>query len=180
MENKFPPTLIFKPNGLFYPMISSCMVAIAASPAIFLENNPMKFKPEQTIELTSMFYEGASVYPHETYMNALKGRVSQDHFRHSLCMMLANLAYESAKAQNFTAESPKWELLRHIRHASSHNNRFNFRDREPRLPANWRNLIIDDTKKGQDNPLYNTACFGKFMEMAELLWLLKDIEDSLE
>ena len=182
MDNRFPPNLIFKPNGIFYHMVSSFMAAVASSPAIFRNDNPMKFEPQQTIELTSIFYEGVSVYPHQIYMSALEGHLLQDHYRHSLGMMLANLAYESAKVQKLSTESPGWELLRHIRNASSHNNRFNFYSHkdEPRHPAYWRNLIIDHTKKGKNNPLYETACFGSFMEIAELLWLLKDIEDSLE
>ena len=179
--NKFP-TLNFKTNGLFYQMVSNFMVAVAASPAIFLKNNPMDFKPEQTIELTSLFYEGASIYPYQIYINALEGHTPLTHFRHSLCMMLANLAYESAKAQEYIPKPtpPEWELLRHIRHASSHNNQFNFLNHEPSSPAYWKNLIIDYTQKGKNNPLYGTACFGNFMEMGELLALLFDIEDNLK
>jgi len=156
------------------------MVAVAASPAIFLKNNPMKFEPKQTIELSSKFYEGASVYPYQIYTNALEGYISPIHFKNSLCMMLANLAYESAKAQKLDTSSPKWELLRHIRHASSHNNQFNFRNREPTHPVYWRDLFIDHNLKGVNNPLYGKDCFGNFMEMAELLWLLKDIDDNLQ
>lgn len=160
-------------------MVSSFMAAVASSPAIFMKNNPMKFEPQQTIELTSMFYQGTSIHPYQIYVDALEGHILIDHFRHSLCMMLANLAYESAKSRKLTNKSNEWELLRHIRNASSHNNIFNFRRNEPKYPAYWRNLVIDDAQKGTDNLLYGTICFGKFMETAELLWLLKDIEDGI-
>lgn len=180
MDNKFPPPLNFKPNGLFYPMVSSCITIVAGLSAILRKDKPAEFELKDRVALTSMFYQDALVYPHQISKNASQGYLSLDYVRHSLCMMLANLAYESAKAQNLSAKSPEWELLRHIRNASSHNNRFNFYEDEPRHPAYWRNLIIDHTQKGENNPRYNKACFGNFMEIAELLWLLKDIEANYE
>jgi len=61
--------------------------------------------------------------------------------------MFANHVYEAVKDENVS--SPEFELFRHIRNASSHNNRFNFIDSEPACPASWRGLKIDNTNKGK-------------------------------
>ena len=185
-DNKFPLPLNFKPSGLFYPMVSSCITIVAGLSAILRTDKPTEFELTDKVAITSMFYPDAIIYPHQISKNASQGFLSLDDVRHSLCIMLANLAYESAKAKKRIPKkpSPEWELLRHIRNASSHNNQFIFRCykrySEPSHPAHWKNLVIDDTKKGKSNPLYGTVCFGKFMEMGELLGLLSDIEDSLK
>lgn len=91
--------------------------------------------------------------------------------------MLANTAYEAVKDKN--DKSPEFEYLRHIRNASSHQNTFNFFDHEPSSPAQWKKSIIDHNSKGKSNPLYGTACFGTFVGVADIIYLLKEIEEKL-
>jgi hypothetical protein len=188
MASKSPEPLNFKPNGIFYPVVSSCVTMVAGLSAILRKDKPTEFEISDEVAITSMFYPDAIIHPHQVFKNVSQGYLSFDYVRHSLCMMLANLAYESAKAKKLIPKepSPEWELLRHVRNASSHNNRFNFRTYknaskdEPKYPAYWENLIIDDTKKGGSNLLNGTDCFGEFMEMGELLALLSYIENKSE
>jgi hypothetical protein len=158
-------------------MVSSFMVAVAGSPAVFRKDNPMNFQPDQTIELTGVVYPSMSIKPHQIHRNALNGYISLDKFKYSLCMMLANHAYEAVKDSYI--KSPAWELFRHIRNSSAHDNRFTFTNREPSRPAHWRNLVIDDSRKGNSNPLSGKICFGSFMGISDLLLLLWDIEQTL-
>jgi len=176
MKN-LPNELVFKKTFPFYRMVSSFMVAVVGSPAVFHGDNPMNFQPDQTIELTGVVYPSMSIKPYQIHRNALDGHISLDNFKYSLCMMLANHAYEAVKDRNI--ELPAWELLRHIRHASAHDNRFTFANGKPSKPAHWRNLVIDDTRKGKSNPLSGKNCFGDFMGISDLLLLLWDIEQTL-
>jgi hypothetical protein len=91
--------------------------------------------------------------------------------------MLANTAYEAVKDLN--DKSPEFEFLRHIRNAGSHQNKFNFFPKEPSLPAYWKEAIIDHTKKGKDNPLFGTGCFGTYFGVPDIIDLLKEIEEKL-
>lgn len=175
--HSLPVPPVFKVNSPFYRMVSSFMVAVASSPAVFREDNPMNLQPDQTIELTGVVYPSMSIKPYEIHRNALDGHISLDDFKYSLCMMLTNHAYEAVKDRR--TKSPEWEIFRHIRNASSHNNCFTFKPSEPREPAHWRTLTIDHTRKGNNNPLQGQYCFGKFMGIAELLLLLFDIEQTL-
>lgn len=99
------------------------------------------------------------------------------HFLGSCCQMLANTAYESVKGRK--THSPEFEFFRHVRNASSHRNYFTFDKEEPRRPAAWRGFTIDHTKLGKENPLQGSPCFGPVLGPADLVSLLKDIEDQL-
>lgn len=91
--------------------------------------------------------------------------------------MLANTAYESVKEGN--DKSPEFELFRHIRNASSHQNKFNFFTHEPSSLAYWNEATIDQNLKGKNNPLYGTQCFGTFFGVPDIIDLLKEIEEKL-
>jgi hypothetical protein len=91
--------------------------------------------------------------------------------------MLANTAYETVKDHN--NHSPEFEVLRHLRNAASHRNRFHFINGEPKRPAAWRTFVIDDTLKNNQNPLHDKACFGTVFGPADLLLLLSEIERGL-
>ena len=91
--------------------------------------------------------------------------------------MLANTTYESVKTRD--DKSPEFELFRHIRNASSHQNKFNFFASEPSLPTYWKEATIDHNLKGKKNPLYGTKCFGTFFGVPDIIDLLKEIEEKL-
>ena len=167
----------FAPGKPFYHMVTSYMVSLASSPSIFNDNNPMGFSDDQYIAVEGILLEGRHFKPHDVYQLAQQGHISQAWFFKSCCAMLANTAYESVKSQN--DQSPEFEFFRHIRNASSHRNTFNFFDNEPTRPANWRGNTIDHTQKGKSNALFGTECFGTFMGMAEIIDLLKDIEQKI-
>jgi hypothetical protein len=50
---------------------------------------------------------------------------------------------------------------------------------EPRRPAQWRGIIIDDTLQGPTNPLHGVECIGATLLPADAIWLLHDIEARL-
>ena len=177
MNEELPKELVFKKDFPFYRMVSSFMVAVAGSPAVFREDNPMNFQPDQTIELGGVVYPSMSIKPYQIYRNALDGHISLDDFKYTMCMMLASHAYEAVKERN--TKSAAWELFRHIRNASAHDNHFTFKKLEPSRPTHWRNLTIDDTRKGKNNPLSGKNCFFEFMGISDLLLLLWDIEQTL-
>jgi len=91
-----------------------------------------------------------------------------------LCGMLVITAYESAKERN--DHSPVFEFFRHVRNAASIQNSFKFRPREQSRTAGWCSLRIDESSKGEDNPLFGEACFDEFLLTADALFLLWDIE----
>lgn len=104
-----------------------------------------------------------------------------NHIQQSLCCMLAIAAYQSIpkKDRERLAENPVFQFLRHTRNAASHGNAWKFRKKEPALHAEWGQLVIDDTRKGDDNPLQNRGCFFETLEPADLLCLLQDVEAAL-
>jgi hypothetical protein len=91
--------------------------------------------------------------------------------------MLANTAYEAVKDRN--DRSPEFEFFRHVRNASSHRNQFCFRSDEPSRSAAWRTVAIDHSRQGSDNPLQGAQCFGAYLDVADLLDLLWDIEQRI-
>jgi len=177
MNEELPKELVFKENSPLYRMVSSFMVAVVGSPAVFLKDNPMHFKPEQTIGLGGVVYPDMTIKPYQIYRKALNGYISLSDVKRNMCMMLAAHAYEAVKERN--TNSAAWELFRHIRNASAHDNHFTFSERAPSRPAHWRNLTIDHTRKGKNNPLSGKNCFFEFMGISDLLLLLWDIEQTL-
>jgi hypothetical protein len=167
----------FKQGQPFYDMVTSFMVSLAACPAIFNKDNPMGFKKDQYISVQGILAEGRHFLPFDIYELAQQGNISQAKYLKTCCAMLANTAYESVKDRN--DQSPEFEFFRHIRNASSHQNVFNFCPHEPARAASWRGNSIDHNTKGVSNPLFGTECFGTFIGMAEIIDLLKDIENKL-
>jgi hypothetical protein len=75
-----------------------------------------------------------------------------------------------------------FEVFRHVRHAASHGNAWHFdgkRD-EPRRRGEWRTVEIDDTRKGDNNPLQGQQCIYGTLLPADLLALLGDVEKELK
>ena len=177
MNEELPKELNFKKDFPFYRVVSSFMVAVVGSPAVFLKDNPMNFQPEQNIGLGGVTYPDMGIKPYLIYRKALDGHISLEDFKRAMCMMLASHTYEAVKERN--TKSAAWELFRHIRNASAHDNLFTFRESEPSRPAHWRKLTIDDTRKGKNNPLCGRKCFFEFMGISDLLLLLWDTEQTM-
>ena len=102
----------------------------------------------------------------------------------TLCCMLANSTYESLPKTTRTTlrDEPVFEFFRHVRNAASHGNRWHFFPREPAQPARWdpvggAPIAIDRTLLGNANPLHGKQCFYGTLQPADLLYLLRDVEN---
>jgi hypothetical protein len=112
---------------------------------------------------------------------ARDGTIPQRQAEISLCCMLANAAFESiAKSDRVKLKSnPVFEFLRHTRHAASHRNAWHFFPKEPAAHAEWNQIVLDESRKGDLNPLQNHACFYGTLQPADLLYRLRDVERLL-
>ena len=103
--------------------------------------------------------------------------------RNQFSMMLSLVADQLAENQYFdqpgTPRPRELELFRHLRNAASHGNRFNFRNDEPRRPAGFKAFVIDDTLKGNANPLYGTVAMFDFINPGDLFDLFDWVEGHL-
>jgi len=176
--SKFPKSIEFKEGGYFYNMIFTFTSAIAGLRSLIDSQNPMKLREDgPPVRLDGKVHTGFTYNPYDHHKKFIKGELSYPVLLNSLCQMLINTAYESVKDKSNL--SPEFEFFRHIRHASSHNNLFFFKSQEPKREAKWRGKIIDHTKKGQNNPLFGTRCFSKYLGPSDPVLLLWDIEQIL-
>jgi hypothetical protein len=171
------PDLLFRKDLYFYQMVSASSISFSAYPYIFNENNPGNLKPGDYIALPSKIVTDRHFMPHDLRREAALGHINVNDYLGSVCMMLANTAYESVKNRN--DHSPEFEFFRHVRNACSHLNHFNFTDREPSRPASWRGFVIDHILKGRANPLFGRGCFGYILGAGDIFPLLWDIEQIL-
>ena len=169
--------LAFDRGQPFFSHVSTFMVAIAACPAMFNAANPMGFSDDQFIAIEGLGTTGKHIRPKEVYDFVQQGNVTMRDYLVSVCASLANSAYEAVRERN--DRSPEFEVLRHIRNAASHRNRFVFTRQEPTRAAAWRHLSFDSTKRGQINPLYGRPCFGALLGPTELVDLLWDLQRKL-
>jgi hypothetical protein len=168
----------FDPNGPFFDMVISFLIANMGLKPLndeILPDGDFPFKELSTVVYNGEGIPGIIINPlilfyefREKKQPDLKNVIT------SFCMMLMISAYESNK--NKFDKSPLYEFFRHIRNASAHNNRFFFLSHEPKRPAKWRNLYIDDKKKGKDNPLFGKDCFFNFLGPADSILLLNEVE----
>ena len=49
--------------------------------------------------------------------------------------------------------NPVFEVFRHVRNAASHGNAWYFTPHEPAAHGEWKGIVIDETLKGDNNPL---------------------------
>lgn len=162
----------------FYDMVTTFMVAIAGSYSIFDKSNKMNWSKDQYMAVEGILVEGRHFIPYDMYELAQNQKITPAKYLKSCCCMLANIAYESVKDKN--DKSPEFEFFRHIRHAASHGNKFNFYPKEPLFPASWRGVTINHNLKGESNPLHVKECFGTFIGIADMIDLLADIENQIK
>lgn len=169
--------LSFERSSPFCSHVNAFMVATAACPAIFNEGNPMHYSSDQYIAIEGLGSQGKHIRPKEIYEFVHEGNYTMREYLVTMCCSLANGAYETIRDRGI--KEPEFEVLRHIRNAASHRNRFNFQKNEPSRPATWRHLTFDSTKRGQINPLYGKPCFGTLLGPTELVDLLWDLQTKL-
>lgn len=174
---ELPDSVAFKPGTPFYEMIMSFMTSLSIVSFVLNNEKLGGLKEKDFISVEGKYVNGRHFFPHDV-INIIKlGTFTLPTYINTCCGMLANTAYEAVKDKN--DKSPEFELLRHIRNASSHKNIFNFIQREPSSPASWLNARIDHEIKGKKNPLFGTECFGTFIGPVDIIDLLQDIEQKI-
>lgn len=167
----------FRQGLPFFEMVMSFMTSLSTVSLMLNNDKLINLKEKDYVSFEGRWVESRHFFPHDVISNIQAGKFTLPIYINSCCCMLANTAYEAVKDNN--DKSPEFEYLRHVRNASSHQNMFNFFDHEPSSPANWKESKIDHNLKGKRNPLFGTACFGTFMGVADIIDLLKDIEEKL-
>ena len=89
--------LEFRQGMPFFDMVGSFLIAIAGSPSIINEDNPMKLDERHYVAIPGIVVPGRHIRPREVHDQVVKGHISQGQFLKSCCGMLANTAYESVK-----------------------------------------------------------------------------------
>lgn len=166
--------LQFHKDGHFYPYVGSFLVAVAGLPGMIDPSNTQKWTAADRISLSGVLIPDREISPFEIHQEVLQGHLSHETYCTSLCVMLADTAYAVAEAHH--DGSPAFEFFRHVRHASSHSNKFNFSTKEPSRPSAWRTATLDETRRAKSNPLYGSRCFGQYLGFVDILELLWDIE----
>lgn len=167
----------FRQGLPFFEMVMSFMTSLSTVSFVLNNDKLINLKEKDWVSLEGKWVKPRHFYPHDVVSNIKKGQFTFDTYINSCCCMLANTAYEAVKERN--DKSPEFELLRHIRNASSHQNKFNFFTHEPSSPTCWKEATIDHNLKGKNNPLYGTECFGTFFGVPDIIDLLKKIEEKL-
>lgn len=161
----------------FYEMVMSFMTSLSTVSFIINNEKLIELKEKDYVSIEGKWVKPRHFYPHEVIANIKNGNFLLNTYINTCCCMLANTAYEAVKERN--DKSPEFELFRHIRNASSHQNKFNFFPKEPSSPASWKHARIDHSMMGTDNPLYGTECFGSLFGAPDVIDLLKEIENKL-
>ena len=171
---QLPDKIVFDKSGYFYEMVATFDVAVAGLQSIFDPANPMKFKRNNMFSMEGLVHKQLLIDQYELHQQAAWENIQTPTIINNLTCMLVNTSYEAVSDKNH--HSPLFEFFRHMRNAASHRNHLNFFPQEPKRPAAWRTKIIDDALKGTANPLYGHQCFGNFINAADAILLLWDIE----
>jgi hypothetical protein len=145
--------------------------------SVFIDKHRLKVEEDAKISFSSavkpLFYQ----HINEIIGAANKFFKTTDIFSYSLDCMVSNIAF--SRIEQYSLKTPEIEFLRHVRNAFSHGNIFNFYNHEPKLPAKWREILIDDNAKGSSNPLFGKPCWGNLLFTEDLYILLSEIEKQL-
>jgi hypothetical protein len=159
----------------FYEPVVAFATAVAGLRSVFDPSTPWDGK---LTDFPATVATGLEVDVGEVAKQVRSGQgLAHDQALNWLCCMLANVAYQLVESRN--DNSPLFDMLRHVRHAASHGNRFFFKPNEPKRPAFWRSLILDHGLKGNTNPLQGKPCFGGVLSAADLLQLLSDVDQHM-
>jgi len=89
----------------------------------------------------------------------------------SVCLAMA---HEMTKDKPYRGNGAKWEFLRHCRNAISHNGKWDFRNGEPKMMAEWRGIKLEAAMQGE--PLFVQADGTGYLKLGDPIALLWDIE----
>jgi hypothetical protein len=180
-------TLELRKGSPFFDMLATFVAATAGLTPVFDAEHYPAFLQGVGGEYRGMVWPTMTVDLGDAVGRFRTGILDASTAEIQLCCMLANAAWEAAR---FASKHPSWDkpevqFFRHVRNAASHGNRWSFKEPSgrrpgtPDLPAAWRGLELDHTRKGRDNPLQHLACFGRSLSSADLLRLLLDVETLL-
>lgn len=144
---------------------------------VFDKSNPLVLGPDKIAWYHGKIQPAATIDTGQVHQECISGAFTADVAVRSLCCMLLNSAYELAKPHH--DNSAEFELFRHVRNAASHGNRFHFKATEPARAASFGTLAIDESHRGQANPLSGIECVGLTISPADALALLHAIEKRL-
>jgi hypothetical protein len=171
------PLTPFRADRPFFGMVNAFMASAAGLSPYFDPINPLKLN-QASASVFYGFINPMSVKDMQALVSQSLGKsMTAAEALNSLCCMLAISAFRVAKAH--LDSSPEFQVFDHVRTAAAHRNKFGFRNDEPKLPASWRTFRIDNTRKGNMNPLHGKQCFGTVFGPADLLLLLSDIDKKL-
>jgi hypothetical protein len=170
--------LVLNANGAFYNLVLTYLVASAGLTPVYDAQNYPEFLNGVAGVFPGTVTIDARIDLAECVKLARDGTIPQRQAEISLCCMLANAAYESIADPDKVKlrGNPVFEFFRHTRHAASHGNVWHFFSNEPSRHAEWNQIVIDESQKGDLNPLQNLDCFYGTLQPADLLYLLRDVE----
>jgi hypothetical protein len=172
----------FNPGEPFYDLVHAFLVASAGLVAAYDEAGHPNL-----LDGVAKTYPGkvATDVPWDmgkAVAIARDGAVQHERVEHLLCGMLANAAWERARVlwnETTQLQGAIPQVLRHVRHAASHGNKWNFEGKQPNQPAVWRTLVLEPPVIGSAHPRNGRACFGLDLDAADLLALLDDMQRDL-
>ena len=171
------PLVPIKAGRPFFGMVNTFMASAVGLAPFFDPIHPQKLNQTSGAVFYG-FYNPMSVQDMLQSINQTLGRgMSAAEALNTLCCMLIISAFKVVKAH--VNNTPDFQAFYHLRGAASHGNKFTFRSEEPKVPAAWRTFRIDETKKGNTNPIHGKQCFGTLFGPADLLLLLSDIDKKL-
>jgi hypothetical protein len=167
----------FSADRPLFQVIATFLAATAGLGPVFDSSNPLALRQDFVAAYRGRVRPDLAIDMGQIHTQCASGAITAESAVKMLCCMLANTAYAILEPHNHY--SPEFELLRHVRNAASHGNRFNFFPREPKRPAAWAGFRIDHTRLGPANPLQGVECFGASLSPADLLALLCDVERTI-
>lgn len=173
--------LALDPGGPFYNYVLTYLVASAGLTPVYDAGNYPTFMRDVEGRFPGTMKGDLRANLAECVNSARSGTPSQQEAEIALCCMLANTAYESiSDADKAKLKGNQvFEFLRHVRNAASHGNTWSFFPKEPIARADWHGIVLDETRKGDDNPLQGKPCIYGTIQPADLLYLLQDVEALL-
>jgi len=169
-------TLYLKDNGPFFELVNVFQALFVGLTSVFVPRHKLNVGEMDVVSWGSKTSDNFFQHMNQIIENA-NTNANLDDYSFALSSMLINLTYE--KVKEFNDGTPEFEFFRHTRNASSHNNRFFFKQNQPNKPVYWRGIVIEHDLKGSNNPLFGVPCFGGVMGSADVFYLLSDIEAKL-
>lgn len=118
MNKKDYDHIQFRQGLPFFEIVMSFMTSLSTVSFILNNDKLINLKEQDWVSLEGKWVAPRHFYPNDVVSNIKRGQFTFDTYINVNCCMHANIAYEAVKERN--DKSPEFELLRHIRNASSH------------------------------------------------------------